>query len=378
MDDLEKFREMCCKEGVLKIHARYLRRVIREAPSSLINQESSASLHRYLHFIVLFALMCQLIFFYTWPVLPDRTITPLEEPPVQPASESPSVPAPTIEEPPPPTTTEETCEIPTLTRQRPLPPFQPLETLSNLEDAIRKLTPENKIPILISMIPYARTGWGTFSISLVQETLRSTRFHPIIKPEGCTYVLNRNQVPSDVIELHDEQQLIRDSMCSPGWETRYIQVPFAVVRSFYVSTDINHQKQKPTPQQIHAVNGGFEGQPDETDTSPFVWGIRNLAVVFMEKAELNEAQSLRASYYDAVIAGSSWNARGVARSLKRHGVSIGPKEKVGVHAVLQGVRTIKSPSITLLNTTLLRYRYITTCSHRKRSHHPNRFYPNVS
>ena len=36
MDDLETFRETCCKEGVLKIHARYLRRVIREAPSSLI------------------------------------------------------------------------------------------------------------------------------------------------------------------------------------------------------------------------------------------------------------------------------------------------------------------------------------------------------
>ena len=240
MDDLEKFRETCCKDGVLKIHARYLRRVIREAPSSLTHGESSASLHRYLHFIVLFALMCQLIFFYTWPVLPDRLITPLEEPPVQPASKMESEPAQTIEE-PPPTTTEETCEIPVLTRQRPLPPFQPLETLSNLEDAVRKLTPENKIPILISMIPYARTGWGTFSISLVQETLRSTRFHPIIKPEGCTYVLNRNQVPSDVIELHDEQQSIRDILCSPGWETRYIQVPFAVVRSFYFSTDINHQ-----------------------------------------------------------------------------------------------------------------------------------------
>ena len=225
----------CCKEGVLKIHARYLRRV-SGSTVSLINQESSFVL-----FVSLYRALCVDV---STRILLHMACFLISSPPLEkPFSQhrSPSEPAPTIEEPPPTTTTEESCEIPSLTRQRPLPPFQPLETLSNLEDAIRKLTPENKIPILISMIPYARTGWGTFSISLVQETLRSTRFHPIIKPEGCTYVLNRNQVPSDVIELHDEQQLIRDIICSPGWETRYIQVPFAVVRSFYFIKIVKHK-----------------------------------------------------------------------------------------------------------------------------------------
>ena len=87
---------------------------------------------------------------------------------------------------------------------------------------------------------------------------------------------------------------------------------------------------------------------------------------------MKEAQSLRASYYDAVIAGSSWNARGVARSLKRHGVSIGPKEKVGVHAVLQGVRTmIKSPLRSLSST---QHSYDTGTSQRIRieNDHPTR------
>ena len=89
------------------------------------------------------------------------------------------------------------------------------------------------------MIPYARTGWGTFSISLVQETLRSTRFHPIIKPEGCTYVLNRNQVPSDVIELHDEQQFNPRYHVFTRMGDEIHSVPFAVVRSFYFIKIVN-------------------------------------------------------------------------------------------------------------------------------------------
>jgi glycosyltransferase involved in cell wall biosynthesis len=336
VEDENEFRERFCKEGVIRLHARYLRRIVKEAPSAFHskvkktqrNEDNSFSMLRYLHFIVLFALACQLIFFYTWPVLPDRTLMPLPSSTIQKdtslsTSSSPS-PTPT----PNPTTTTTTtttsqpsstttCETTETTTPTPSPttPFQPLQMSQQLQDAVTALTPPNKIPIMISMVPYARTGWGTFSISLVQETLRSNTFYPIIKPEGCTYILNRNQVPSDVIELHEAQKAIQNIVCGPGWENRYLQVPYAVV---------------------HAVNGGFEGKEDETDTSPFVWGHRNVAVVFMEKAELNEAQAKRASYYDAVIAGSSWNARGVARSLKDHGISIGPGN-VGVHAVLQGV-----------------------------------------
>ena len=234
MEDLDKFRATCCKEGALKIHARYLRRVIREAPSSLReDNKTPASLPRYLHFIVLFALMCQLVFFYTWPVLPDRTITPLPDDPSLEPQTKPTVTR--AEQDPPPIVTslqeDKVYETTPLSRRRPFPPFRPLETSSKLQEAVLKLT-HQKTPILISMVPYARTGWGTFSISLIQETLRSTQFYPIIKPEGCTYVLNRNQVPSDVIELHEAQKSVRDVLCAPGWETRYLQVPFAVVCSF--------------------------------------------------------------------------------------------------------------------------------------------------
>eukprot|EP00939_MAST-03C_sp_MAST-3C-sp1_P004149 g4149.t1 len=209
-----------------------------------------------------------------------------------------------------------------------------LEFESAVQDEIARFAP-NKIPIIISVVPYVQTGWGVFTVNLVHQMLSSTRFHPIIKPEGCSYVLNRNQVPGNVWKLHDRQRAIRATICNANWERVHTLVPYPV---------------------IHAVNGGFNGAKGEADTTPLVWGHRNVGVVFMEKASLNAHQAARAVAYDAIVAGSSWNAMSLATSIERFGYPIrvpnrprkcdrdiaaadADVEGVEIHAVLQGVNT---------------------------------------
>lgn len=206
------------------------------------------------------------------------------------------------------------------------------------EAAVRREVEEHgvgKIPIIISLVPYVQTGWGVFTMNLVSELMRSELYYPIIKPEGCAYSLNRNQVPDVVWKLHERQTAIRSHICGSGWEQIHTYAPFDV---------------------IHSINGGFNGDSGEPDALPLVWGARNMGVVFMEKARLTRAQAARAVAYDAIIAGSSWNARSLAQSIRANGgvvrvpssdnygdnhvlTSTARARSVEVHAVLQGVNT---------------------------------------
>jgi len=181
------------------------------------------------------------------------------------------------------------------------------------------------------------TGWGNYGLQLVTQLLQSGRFHPLLlhtpSPllvRECRRVLRLGgaaaaaQDSSEVEHGHVSLRAAYTVLTQGSWAAHILSLRERRERGGGNGVGF---------MVIHASKRFFFGE-NET-----VWGTRNIAITFFEKATDVQAHRLhRASRYDIVVLGCSWARGVVSRALRAHfGRDVEAAEQKRYQRVLQGV-----------------------------------------
>ena len=201
------------------------------------------------------------------------------------------------------------------------------------------------------------TGWGNYGLQLVSQLLQSGRFHPLLlhapSPllvRECRRVLRlggggggraggraggegeggggggggAQDSSSEVEHGHVSLRAAHTVLTQGSWAAHILSRSARRERGGGSGVGF---------MVIHASKRFFFGE-NET-----VWGTRNIAITFFEKATDAQAHRLqRASRYDIVVLGCSWARDVVSRALRAHfGRDVEEAEQKRYQRVLQGV-----------------------------------------
>ena len=143
------------------------------------------------------------------------------------------------------------------------------------EQAVRDRSP-SPTPLALTWTPNELTGWGVYGLNLTLQLLQHPHYNPILlspsKTLDCLHPLRRSRL-----------QAVWDK--SQPWQqpNRPIRHPFPV---------------------LHALGNNFAGNAKLDGIS----GTPNIGVIFSEDTHFTPEAIDRAQQYDAIVAGSTWNA----------------------------------------------------------------------
>ncbi len=159
----------------------------------------------------------------------------------------------------------------------PLPP-PPNPILKEGRTSARGLfTAEGRRGVALTWTPNELTGWGVYGLNLTLQLARHPNYNPILlsssKPIDCLHPLRRSRL----------QTIWEQSQSWQQRSDRPIRHPFPV---------------------LHALGNNFAGNAQLDG----IFGTPNLGVIFSEDTHLTPEAIDRAQQYDAIVAGSRWNA----------------------------------------------------------------------
>jgi tetratricopeptide (TPR) repeat protein/glycosyltransferase involved in cell wall biosynthesis len=145
-----------------------------------------------------------------------------------------------------------------------------------LSERIARDRPQSPTLLALTWTPNELTGWGVYGLNLTLQLCQHPNYEPILlsqsKTLDCLHPLRRSRLQAVGEKSQPWQQLERP-----------IRHPFPV---------------------MHALGNNFAGSAKMAGIS----GTPNIGVIFSEDTHLTPEAIDRAQQYDAIVAGSTWNA----------------------------------------------------------------------